>query len=73
MQHHRYKGLVMSNIIKESINETIGELEKILSPKQKVFFQNNKRKFFITILVFLSIEAFVLIGGLEIAKLYFNI
>ena len=63
----------MRNIIKESIDETIAELEKILPEKQRIFFHKNKKKFFITIIILLGIEAFMLIGGLELAKSYFNL
>jgi len=53
----------MANIIKESIDETIAELEKIMPEKQRIFFQNNKKRFFIGALTIISIEAFILIGG----------
>lgn len=53
----------MANILKESIDETIAELEKILPEKQRIFFQNNKKKFFVGALAIISIEAFILIGG----------
>lgn len=63
----------MSNIIKEAIDETVAELEKMMSQKQRIFFQTNKRNFFIGAIVIISIEVFILIGGwqfIEVAYQY---
>lgn len=59
----------MSNIIKEAIDETIAELEKVMPEKQRIFFQTNKKKFFIGAITIMSIEAFILIGGWEFIKI----
>lgn len=58
----------MANILKESIDETLAELEKILPEKQRIFFQTNKRKFFLIAISLLLIEGFILIGGWEFMK-----
>lgn len=62
----------MKNIIKESIDETIADFEKVLPEKQRIFFQNNKHKLFRVIIVIVALEAFILIGGWELIKFIYN-
>lgn len=56
----------MSNVFKESWNESVTELEKMLPPDFKEKLKRNKIKVIATIVALLSIELLVLFGVFDV-------